>query len=316
MSAAILFDTIIRPVAHSSKKNYRMTINIQTGVHGIAGFTVIRVGGADAVDFLHRQLTQQINGLKNRSTLAGYCSPQGRLIATFRAWEHDSSIYLLVASDLVEAFIKRIKMFVLRSKVEFEILDRPLALELSNEEREDESAVEAVGGELFVGIGSVEVEGRLIHRRIIVGRSAEPSNAFQASELFAGVPWISAATTLMFTPQAVNFELAEGVSFRKGCYPGQEVVSRIQHIGETPRRGFIFRASAGSSAKPAADVYDDSAAAGSVVNAVNIDGALYCFASAKTSSISSARIFTESSGVGEVEMLALPYEYKNVLKIK
>lgn len=293
-----------------------MTINIEAGIHGIAGFTLIRVGGADAADFLHRQLTQQINGLKNRSTLAGYCSPQGRLMATFRVWEHDSNLFLLAASDVAEAFLKRIKMFVLRSKVEFEVLDAPLSLEISSRAGKDEAAVEFVDGEVCVGIGAFEFEGAVFRRRIIVGRRAEPSPAFQMSEVLAGVPWICAATSLMFTPQAVNFELAGGVSFRKGCYPGQEVVSRIQHIGETPRRGFIFRAASGSSAEPASDLFDSSSAAGFVVNAVEVDGSLYGFGSAKTSSISEGRFFTESADEGEVEILALPYKYENVLKIK
>lgn len=292
-----------------------MTTTIK-GVHGINGFTVIRVGGADAADFLHRQFTQQIAGLKNHSALAGYCSAQGRLLATFRVWEHESFIHLLTPTDLVEAFLKKIKLFVMRSKVEFEVLDVPLALEATAEVPEDDTAVEQTEGEVSVGIGSFEFEGARLYRRIIVGRTAEPSAAFQASEILAGVPWISAATSLMFTPQAVNLELVQGVSFRKGCYPGQEVVSRIQHIGETPRRGFIFRAAAGSSAKPGADVFDASAAAGYIVNSVEHDGSILAFASAKTSSISSGTIYTESVGVGQVDLLDLPYEYKNVLKIK
>ena len=84
---------------------------------------LIRVTGEDARHFLHGQFTQKIENLAGRTTLAGYCSPKGRLLAVLRAWLPGDAVMLALPAEMAEGFLKRLHMYVLRSKVTFEVVD-------------------------------------------------------------------------------------------------------------------------------------------------------------------------------------------------
>jgi len=84
---------------------------------------LIRVTGEDARHFLHGQFTQKIENLAGRTTLAGYCSPKGRLLAVMRAWLSGDAVMLALPAEMAEGFLKRLHMYVLRSKVSFEVVD-------------------------------------------------------------------------------------------------------------------------------------------------------------------------------------------------
>ena len=80
--------------------------------------------------------------------------------------------------------------------------------------------------------------GRAAGRRLRPGGALTrtDADAWRAADLAAGIPWIGAATQDLFIPQTVNLELIQGVSFTKGCYPGQEVVARSHYRGTVKRR--------------------------------------------------------------------------------
>ena len=113
------------------------------------------------------------------------------------------------------------------------------------------------------------------------------------------------STRELFVPQAVNFELTGGVVFNKGCYPGQEVVSRVQHIGETSRRASIGLV-AGDAPLPGAPIYSDGAEVGFVVEAVQKDGkSLILFSSLRAALLGKLTLMPEGA---EVDVLPLPYK--------
>ena len=93
------------------------------GVMHAGGISLIRVSGADAVHFLHGQFTQAVENLGSRTTLAGYCSPKGRLLALMRVWMEGDDVMLALPASMAEGFLKRIRMYVLRAKVVFTPLD-------------------------------------------------------------------------------------------------------------------------------------------------------------------------------------------------
>ena len=132
-----------------------------------------------------------------------------------------------------------------------------------------------------------------------------------AAVIAAGVPQILPETRERFVPQAVNLELVGGVSFRKGCYPGQEVVSRVQHVGETKRRAAIGRIAAGEDVLPGAPVYSDGDEAGSVIISTRIGNEALIFYSATLSAIEKGvSLAPEGAKLANVP---LPYRIRNVL---
>jgi tRNA-modifying protein YgfZ len=194
-------------------------------------YGVLAVTGADARDFLHAQLTNDISKLApDRSALAGWCTAKGRLLATMLVIPSPDGFLLQLARDLAPAVAKRLSMFVLRAKVK--IADESDAWAQFGVWK-GLSAVSWEGGTASVPIGSLR------HLKIGKGAALNCSRSEEdwiLEEIREGRPWISAATQDQFVPQMVNLEQIGGVDFQKGCYPGQEIVARAQYRGEVKRR--------------------------------------------------------------------------------
>jgi tRNA-modifying protein YgfZ len=196
-------------------------------------YGLLAVTGADARDFLHAQLTNDIANLPaDRAALAGWCTAKGRLLASFLVIPSKDGFLLQVARDLAPTVAKRISMFVLRSKVK--IADESDAWTQYGVWDADRNVGVAWDGDtVTVRVG----EGRFLK----VGRAlsmtcGKPEEAWTLEEIRAGRPLISAATQDQFVPQMVNFETLGAIDFQKGCYPGQEIVARAQYRGQVKRR--------------------------------------------------------------------------------
>ena len=193
-------------------------------------YGLLSITGDDARDFLHAQLTNDIQGLAaDRAALAGWCSAQGRLLATFLVVPAPQGFLLQVARDIAPAVAKRLSMFVLRSKVKIETVDRvqdglwDADFQQPDVAWKDGVATVRVGERRYLQIGSTE-QPNATEEDWILG------------EIRAGRPFISSATQDKFVPQMVNLEKLGGVDFQKGCYPGQEIVARAQYRGQVKRR--------------------------------------------------------------------------------
>jgi folate-binding protein YgfZ len=187
--------------------------------------------------------------------LAGYCSAKGRLMASFVVWSSGPQDWWLACSaDLLPATLKRLSMFVLRAKCRLSDATPEFALwGLAGD-----AAGAAAGGLSTGATGTVRVDNeRHLLRLADVGRiprwlMTRPVSApdlpvpaldpavWRWLEVASGVARIVAATADHFVPQMVNFELVGGVSFQKGCYPGQEVVARSQYRGTLKRRAALL----------------------------------------------------------------------------
>ncbi|MEA3195776.1 MAG: tRNA-modifying protein YgfZ [Betaproteobacteria bacterium] len=197
-------------------------------------YGLLSVSGEDARDFLHAQLTNDVQGLApDRAALAGWCSAQGRLLATFLVIPSPQGFLLQLARDLAPTVAKRLGMFVLRSKVK-------VADESANWVQDGIWDADFQQPDLAWrdGVATVRVGER---RYIQLGLSiTEQPNASEEDwilgEIRAGRPFISSATQDKFVPQMVNLEKLGGVDFQKGCYPGQEIVARAQYRGQVKRR--------------------------------------------------------------------------------
>jgi folate-binding protein YgfZ len=220
------------------------------GAVRLTDWGVIRAHGADAAAFLHSQLTQDIEGLgAEEARLAGYCSPKGRLLASFVVWRPAPDEVLLACSaDLLAATLKRLSMFVLRAKCKLSdaSADRALygvvgdALPLPDAA----GAVQADADRTLIRLPDVEGQARALLVQPADAAVPDLPSIELASwnwlEVRSGVARIVAPTVEQFVPQMVNLEVVGGVNFKKGCYPGQEIVARSQYRGTVKRRAMLF----------------------------------------------------------------------------
>lgn len=202
-------------------------------------FAVIRATGEDRHSFLHSQLSNDIANLaENRACYATYNTPKGRVIANMLVYNAGGEILLAVAADLAEALVKRLKMFVMRAKVQFEILSGyGAAAELAEDAavirpQEPQLDFAADNGRIALPHGGFI---RIAPPDALPEYRAEDETAWQRHEILCGYPWISAATTESCVAQMLNQHTIGGVHFRKGCYPGQEVIARAQYRGQVKR---------------------------------------------------------------------------------
>jgi folate-binding protein YgfZ len=212
-------------------------------------YGLLSVTGADAREFLHAQLTIDVRNLPpERAALAGWCSAKGRLLATFLVIPAPRGFLLQLSRDLAPAVAKRLSMFILRSKVsiadqseawaQFGVWDAPAPAGVTWE-----------GERVSVPRG----ENRMLRLEPATGAALVPNadeEAWLLQEIRAGRPLITSATQDQFVPQMVNLEQLDGVDFRKGCYPGQEIVARAQYRGQVKRRMVRLPAPHGARLRP------------------------------------------------------------------
>lgn len=289
---------------------------------------VIRASGPDAATFLHGQLTNDLALLDtHRARLAGYCSPKGRLLASFVVWKTSpDEVLLLCSADVLPATLKRLSMFVLRAKCK--LSDATSELQLRGLAGPSASAWLADAAPHTIW-GRTEREGASVvrlpdvadaARYLWVGPSAGPAPelpslsaaAWRWGEVQSGIATIEAPTVDQFVPQMLNYELLGGVDFKKGCYPGQEVVARSQYRGTIKRRTYLFLV--GASARPGQEIFhsaDPVQPAGMVVNAADLPdpaGASTVLAEMKLAAMGEGSLHLGAADGPLLSATAMPYD--------
>ena len=220
---------------------------------------VIRAEGPDAASFLHGQLTQDFALLgAGEARLAALCTAKGRMIASFIGIRPEPDRVLLVCSmDILPATLKRLSMFVLRAKLKLSDASAEFALHGLAGSALTANGVDAMatpGQRTAVGDASVVVlypaDGVPRALWIAPAGSAAPTGAaldpalWQWSEVRSGIVTLTTPVVEAFVPQMLNYESVGGVNFKKGCYPGQEIVARSQFRGTLKRRAYLVTAEA------------------------------------------------------------------------
>ena len=227
-----------------------------TVVADLSHNALIEVTGDDATQFLHAQFTNDVEALPpGGAQWNGWCSAKGRLLATFLLVKRTHGYLLLLPAEIAAPVAKRLGMFVLRSKVKIadatarfarfgvagpgaaSVIEREWgrAPQAMHSLESDTGLCIAIGGDRFVVFAD---EARRAHalERLAASATRVGPQAWEWTSIQAGIPTIVAATQEAFVPQMANFDLVGGVSFRKGCYPGQEIVARTQYRGILKRR--------------------------------------------------------------------------------
>lgn len=267
------------------------TLELDTAANGatlcdLSHEGLIRVQGEDSQNFLQGQLTNDIRTVEqNTHQLSGYCSPKGRLLALFRVFMRHDEYYLQLPHALLDNTLKRLRMFVLRSKVTLDdVSDELVRFALSGKDAErllGEQLAELPNGDFATitnnGITALRLPGPT-PRFILHGENsamqplwlalqeagATPSGnaAWQWLQIQAGEPTVETETVEAFVPQMLNLQLINGVSFKKGCYTGQEVVARMQYLGKLKRRMYLAHSDSADQPHTGDELYSPASSSG------------------------------------------------------
>ncbi|MDP2025480.1 folate-binding protein YgfZ [Sulfuriferula sp.] len=313
-----------------------MTQNLIDALHtgtvfaDLAPLGLIAFSGEDATTFLQGQLTNDVRKLATgEAQYSGFCSPKGRLLASFLMWNQNGDTYLQLPGDLHEAMQKRLSMFILRSKVKARDA-RSEMTRIGVAGSHAAALIETTLGsppdaDMRVAHGPAGSVIRLGHQRYQIvttpelaaplletlQRDATPIDypAWQWLEIQAGIPTILPATQEQFVPQMVNFDLTNSVNFQKGCYTGQEIVARTQYLGKLKRRMYLVHSD--SPAAPGDELYSadmEGQASGMIVNAQAApSGGWDALAVIQISSVAAQPIHLKSLDGAQLRLETLPY---------
>jgi folate-binding protein YgfZ len=247
---------------------------------------LLRIHGEDARTFLQGQTTCDIAALApGRSRLGAFCTVKGRVLANFHVFRSGEAYYLLLPAELAEPLAKRLRLYVLRSKVAIEDLTPARGFiglfgtgapaDSGIDWPESESPLIERADHLVFGLGE-QPERCLVAaepataRRLWSCLEADPGftrtgpEAWTLKDIEAGLPTVTQAVSEEFLPQMLNLDLLGGIGFKKGCYTGQEVVARTHYLGNLKRRMFRLRGPGGVEVRAGDAVFEAGDADGNI----------------------------------------------------
>ena len=302
-------------------------------------WALLEVGGVDAVAFLHGQLSSDVESLvPGQGQYWSYNSPKGRMLSNGVLWRsvaEPGRVLMALAADLVEPIRRRLSMFVLRAKVTIDDASKrinvvgvagPAAAAAAHDALgitptawtavpfgDDTTALALPDGRIV--IAAPATRGPLIHAALARNAVIGDADTWRWFGIAAGVPMITSATSDKFVPQTANWDLIGGISFKKGCYPGQEIVARMQYLGRLKERLYAFRSDADDVAAGArlfSATFGDEPC-GTVVNAApDSTGGSVMLAVVQSVAVAAHDVRLGEGTGALLRLLPLPYELPDV----
>lgn len=253
----------------------------ETVICDLSHLGLLQLSGADTLTFLQGQVTNDVKQLDGQiAHYSGYCNPKGRLLAVFLAFAHHDHIHLQLPKELIAPIAKRLKMYVMRSKVEVQDVSESIikiglngarAIELlsplfSQIPQSDYELVSLENGaiiklpgnqprfEIFTDIANAPT----IWNSLALHAKVADATYWELQEIQAGIPEVYAITQEEFVPQMLNLDLLNGINFKKGCYTGQEIVARTHYLGTVKRRTQLAHIDSDIAQNPGDDVFNSN----------------------------------------------------------
>ena len=252
---------------------------------------VLSCTGKDTIEFLQSQLTCDLRNLaENQFLLGAYCNPKGRVLASLRLYRTAEAIQLVTHHSVADALLSRLRMYVLRADVMITHSEETAIMCVGGFDIQDilastsdVHACSAFGSDIAQGAESGPFPCTLVTGRsddLAACWSSLPtdpvplgSDYWSLLQIQKGIPSVTDSTSGLFTPQNINLDLIDAVSFKKGCYPGQEIVARMRYLGKVKQRMVRGRSSQSSAFLPGEAIYADESGAksGTVVSSAILE---------------------------------------------
>lgn len=312
----------------------------------LPGLTLLEVSGDEASDFLQSQFSNDINLVDEKSwQLSSYCNPKGRILALLYLYRLGDSYQLILPTEIAAATLQRLQMYVLRSKVKLRLCNEILLMGLAMDEvkalpdnlpclPEDVHAVISEHGISVLRLNDSPPRFLLAGEASHISKLWDTvsghfqqvgSNRWHRQDIESGYPQVFASTREMFIPQMLNLDALKGINFKKGCYPGQEIVARMHYLGKLKKRmylGSVTLAKPGIDTSPKAGdpVFSDSfgqQAAGNIVNIAPSDtnDHYVLLISAQVSSAEQDDLHLTSVDGDRIKLEKLPYQFPTNPKV-
>ena len=296
-------------------------------------FAVIQVTGSEAQTFLQGQFTNDIRqAIPTKAQLSAWCSPKGRILASFYICQRHNNYYLFVPQDMIDTVFKRLQMYILRSDVQLKnVSDELICMGIAGEgstgllEQAGLSVPESIpfGSTLREGVTVINLPAGgnprywVIHEDIefmqnlwtqcAQSAQAVGRDAWELLDILAAVPTVGADLSEEFVPQMINWQALGGLNFKKGCYTGQEVVARMQYLGSLKRRMYLAKVDTATAPQVGEKLLSQADNAGQVVNVQpNPEGGYVLLAVLKIA-MEQQTIHCESSPEQALQLQDLPY---------
>ena len=302
----------------------------ETVICDLSHLGLLELNGADALTFLQGQVTNDVKLLNgNNAHYSGYCSPKGRMLALFLAFAHKDHIHLQLPQELIAPIAKRLKMYVMRSKVEIQdVSDSIIKIGLSGTQAtelltktfastpqqnfelvtlENAALIKLPGTqprfEIFTDIANAPA----IWNNLAPHAKTVDAAYWELLEIQAGIPEVYAKTQEEFVPQMLNLDLLNGINFKKGCYTGQEIVARTHYLGTVKRRTQLAHIDSSSAPNAGDDVLNSNGdAVGKVVRcAPSCSGGYDLLAEVRLESLEAGQLTVNGS---QLHIQQLPYK--------
>jgi folate-binding protein YgfZ len=298
---------------------------------------LIRIAGEEARTFLQGQVTNDVREVTPaHSQMSSLCSPKGRMLANFRVFQREEALFLQLPSERLEGVIKRLRLYVLRAKVEIsDASDALVRVGITGQ----------CAAQLLPMVPDAPADSTISHASLTIirhpgetprfevigpaetmrefwaqcARVATPASAdfWPLLDIRSGIPTVFAETEDAFVPQMANMQLVNGVSFTKGCYTGQEVVARMQYLGKLKRRMYRAHLDVAEPPRPGQALFSagstSNQGAGRVVDArPDPGGGFELLAVAEIGSAEDAALHLGNASGPRLDMRPLPYQLPNL----
>lgn len=289
---------------------------------------ILTVRGADANKFLQGQLTCNLNYLDaNHSSLGARCTPKGRMLSSFRVISIDDGYLLAMAVELVELQLADLQKYAVFSKSKLTdetsqwvrfglnncdqaLLELGIDLAPSNDSvaRNDQLIAVRVG-EHCAELWAPAEQAQALHERLDKHAALADLNQWQLLQIRQGIGHVQGSTRELFIPQMLNLQALGGVSFKKGCYTGQEIVARMQYLGKLKRRLYRLAINSQVLPAPATELFSSmhNSSVGEVVAAAQSEDGVELLAVLQNDAAQSADLTLGTPDGSPLHLLDLPY---------
>jgi len=290
----------------------------------LSGFAMLAVGGNDRHAFLHGQFINDLNLIEEPAAqITAWCNAKGQLITNFLII-NTGIAYLLIFKEDLKVFVqKRLGMFVMRSDVTIKDISDSSPLvglvncndiaPLNQNFPTNTGAVNAADGLIFIchpdGSGRQLITGSIeaLKKNVSNFKSSlimTGSHIWDLLDIRAGLPWISSLTQEQYLPQMLNLDALKGLSYQKGCYPGQEVIARLHYRGEVKKRVCLIQSEMPLSIGEQLISESSNSKVGTIINsATHPDGLCYALAVVALDKLNDKLIIENQ----EIKIIELPY---------